>query len=274
MSETTASPLETIKSSTRKKVLGVPVLYVAGGLVAVLAVYAWKAKKTVSETAASADTFSSTDASAPIGEAFPELSSGTVVVAPATPAATVETGFESNDEWIKAGISQLEGESPTAVQGALQAYLNGQQISYQQGRWVDSVLRMQGAPPFLQDVGGVAAETAPVRPSTPSNTPTPAPDNVGTLRQSIAAAYRSKLGRDASSSEIDFWVATGQNAGQITASIGQSEEAKRRGVASYYRQYLGRSPKQSEVDFWMNTGKSLTGIERSIAGSDEAKMRR
>jgi len=264
MSDNAPNVVASTKTLARKRLLGVPVLYLLGGAVAILGVYAWKAKSTVKTDTGTSDA-ASTAAASSGGELFPEMSTGTVTVAPATfPADTTPVGFESNDAWLAKGVSLLsaQGTSPGAAQVALQSYLSGAQLSYQQGQWRDDVIREYGLPPYVQDAGGT--DPQPV---------TPAPENSTALRLSITQWYQRYLKRTPATSEIDHWVDSNKTSSAIEAGIQGSNEAKEKQIAQYYVTYLGRTAKPSETAKWINTGKTLPQIQASIQNSAEAKRR-
>lgn len=151
----------------KKKVLGVPVSYLAALGVAILAYYAYKvhdASATTTDTASTDGTSGtdSTDADATDGTA--DTADFTANPAPTydTTTATTTT-VATNASWESAGIqwaiAQGLGTAGT-VQGALDAYLNGDQTSYAQGAIRDAVIKQFGPPPDLPTSGGTAAKPA------------------------------------------------------------------------------------------------------------------
>ncbi|HEY6018772.1 MAG TPA: peptidoglycan-binding domain-containing protein [Candidatus Paceibacterota bacterium] len=143
-----------------KKVLGVPVLYLAGGFVAILAVLAWRMKSAPStpDTAATDTTGAagSTDTSL-ISDAgvYPEMPVGTVTTgAVASTPALENASIQDNDEWLKRGVAFLIGRGIPAgeAQLALSTYLSGNQLSSAQGTMRDQTISELGLPPFPPDV--------------------------------------------------------------------------------------------------------------------------
>ena len=148
-------------SFLRKKVAGVPVLYLFGAGAVVLAFYAWKAKgksatvTTAGDTTAAPTTTSPATTGTTAGSVYSSLTSGDGTVyasagqvpdtAPATAAIT------TNDQWLSKAVAYIVGNdssaSPGAVQTALSTYLSGGQLSIQQGKWRDTAITQFGLPP-------------------------------------------------------------------------------------------------------------------------------
>lgn len=146
-----------------KKLFGVQVLYWAAILVLVLAYFAWKMRTADSAPAADAETDpalapENMDDSAGIYDGFQ---------AQATPTydATkdVTTTVDTNDAWAKRVV---EWSAQTGLAGAgeaqlaIQKYLNGDQLSFDEGRIRDAAIAHFGAPPEPITVGGTDPEGA------------------------------------------------------------------------------------------------------------------
>lgn len=223
MSDT--NPIAGVKSMKDKKILGVPALYLLGGFVLILALYAWKSKKAVPATVpATAPVAGSPSAGVAVGvdangnpvdaagnvvggSAYPVMPVGTVVVAPQTTAVPgTNSSILTNDDWLKAGVSYLgtKGVSPGTAQDALQAYLQGSQLSYAQGTLRDEVITEYGLPPTPMQSGGTAPQI-----STPANTPAVAPPNETAMQLNyngaITDAYNTYLHRTPSATELTIW---------------------------------------------------------------------
>lgn len=163
--------------AARKKVLGVPVLYLAGGFVVILAAYAWKSKATPSTpptTPAAA-----TDPATIGGDTYPGMPVGTVIAAPgdATPAPVV---IMDNAGWtreVEAYLVGTKNENPGTVQTAIQHYLAGADLSYAEGQIRDDAIRQFGLPPNIMDAGATGAAPLPVvvPPPVVVRPPTPLP---------------------------------------------------------------------------------------------------
>ena len=160
---------------TKKKVAGVPVIYLALGFVAILAVIAWRMKSspdlTASDTADQND--AEADAAVP-GNAVPPVVSGTVVAQPNS-VEDQAVPFEDNSTWLHKGVAYLvsKGYNPSDAQRALQAYLSGADMTYQQGTMVDLCIKQFGLPPDDFPIGNTAPK--PATRSVPPVTVTPKP---------------------------------------------------------------------------------------------------
>ena len=161
----------------RKRVGGVPVVYLAGGVVLILAVYAYRARSTTTK-AGDAATATPVDGTGTLGgEVYPNMPQGTVIVAPVTsaPSGPSNSSIETNDQWLRSGVTLLAktGKGPGVAQEALQAYLNGNRLSYEQGAMRDTVLSELGLPPYPPDSGGTDPKT--VDPTSTTVPPAPIP---------------------------------------------------------------------------------------------------
>ena len=163
----------------KRKVAGVPVLYLVAGFVVILAVVAWKMKPSsdleesdsldaVDEESDAALASGSGDSA---GGILPAVPNGTVIVAPSTPEPD-EAPYEDNSTWMRKAVAFLiaKGFNPGDAQLAMQAYLSGAQLSYQQGQMRDVVVREFGLPPNDFEAGTTLAKPVakpPVTPTTP-----------------------------------------------------------------------------------------------------------
>ncbi len=147
-----------------KKVAGVPVLYLAGGFVVILAIVAWKMKPTT------------TDAG-PVDEAqgvAPDLTDGaadysglatqgTVTVVQGTTTDT-EAVKETNDSWERSAVDYLVEAglaTPSAAQAAIHKYLEGADLSYEEGQLKDAAIRKLKLPPEpLVSIGSIGTQPA------------------------------------------------------------------------------------------------------------------
>lgn len=167
----------------KRKVGGVPVIYLAGGTALVLAVYAYRAKATAKDSPADttdtnpAQTDAETDvanASGSSADVYPNMPTGTVIVAPQG-ASTPEPTYEDNDTWLRKSVAYLiaHGENPGNAQVALQTYLSGNDLSVAQGAMRDKVVKEYGLPPETFTSGNTAVPPPKVVPkaTTPATTP-------------------------------------------------------------------------------------------------------
>jgi hypothetical protein len=136
----------------KKKVAGVPVLYLAGGFVIILAIVAYKLKP--SSGAVTADP-NAVDGANPSGSDTntPDYSGlatgGTVVVAP-QPTVTDTATAETNETWGRSAVTYLINDlhvPPGDAQTAINLYLSGADLSFDQGGWRDAAVKKLGPPP-------------------------------------------------------------------------------------------------------------------------------
>lgn len=165
-----------LKSLSSKKVAGVPVLYLIGGFVAIMAVIAWRMKPSTTPADAAAADSAATDAASASGsnDAVPPVISGTVVAAP-SPAVEADVPYEDNSTWLRKAVAFLiaHGSNPGDAQLAMQHYLSGASLSYAEGQMRDSAVRELGLPPNDFDAGTTAG-----KPTTPAPTPAKSPTPV------------------------------------------------------------------------------------------------
>jgi hypothetical protein len=160
-----------------RKISKVPLVYV-GGAAVVLVVVAVTLKPTGSKVVPITGDASVgapvTDGSVPApttgdGTLTPDVPTGTVVVAPmATDPTLANPSISSNEEWLSKGVAYLgtsRNVSGGTAQAALQAYLDGASMSYDQGVMRDAVISQYGLPPFVGPIG--ATGTRPVSPTAP-----------------------------------------------------------------------------------------------------------
>lgn len=159
----------TFNDFAAKKVAGVPVLYLLGGGVVILAIVAWKMKP--SADSAKADEVPA-DASGAVEDGSDPYdqfeTKGTVIVSPnPVPNPDQELAnqsIQSNEEWLTKGVQFLISKNKatgTMAETALSKYLNGQDRSYNENELVDSVIAEFGRPPDgTGGTGNVGAKPA------------------------------------------------------------------------------------------------------------------
>ncbi len=155
------------KSLVQKRIGGVPVLYIAAAFVVILAVVAWKMKPTEEVTGDEATTPENVPESAddPAGADYSGLATqGTVTVVQGGTTADEESEKETNDDWERAAVSYLiEAKLATAgaAQTAINKYLEGADLSYDEGALRDAAVTKLGLPPEkLTTVGQVGLAPA------------------------------------------------------------------------------------------------------------------
>ena len=150
-----------------RKFLNVPYLYWAAGFVAVLALLAWRMKPSAAaevEEDEGADD-SGYDSGGALAEQYPDMPTGTVIVAPNPPEQDNSLDNQSitdNETWLKRGVAFLVGRGTGAgeAQAALQTYLEGKDMSYSQGKLRDTVIAELGMPPVAPAIGKTNADVA------------------------------------------------------------------------------------------------------------------
>lgn len=140
-----------------KRYLNIPVLYWGAGAATILAFAAWKMKPM--EVDAPTEPVEDFDQGGALSESYPDMPTGTVIVAPQPPEqdnSLDNASIEDNETWLKRGVSYLvnqRGYGAGAAQSALQAYLEGNDMSYSQGVARDAVIRELGMPPIAPSIG-------------------------------------------------------------------------------------------------------------------------
>jgi nucleoid-associated protein YgaU len=149
------------KSIAAKKVAGVPVLYLGAAAVILLALYAWKMKSstpTSEEPVAEEETDTTTTDPDYSGLA----TTGTVTVVQQA-AEETEAVKETNDDWLRSAVTYLmaeKGATAGDAQTAITNYLEGNDMTYEQGQLKDAAVAKLGLPPeriaVLGNVGSKA----------------------------------------------------------------------------------------------------------------------
>lgn len=144
----------------KKKVLGVPVLYLSAGFVVVLAIVAWRLKPSADTNTDGTNPTDSTAGADGTGQTAGQLAGttdpyggfdtgGTVVVQP-TPSESATPAAPTNETWLNQAIpfvaSALKMSSGT-VQVGLNKYLNGSDLSYDEAQMRDAAIDKFGPPP-------------------------------------------------------------------------------------------------------------------------------
>lgn len=134
-----------------KKVFGVPVLYLGLLAVVVFAVVAWKLKPTKTDPATGTE--NTTPDNVP-GADEASLYSGFGATSNSPATSSVPTAPEvvqpTNDDWAKKSIEWLVAQNKAGggeAQAAIVAYLNGEDLSFEQGQLRDDAIKQFGTPP-------------------------------------------------------------------------------------------------------------------------------
>jgi hypothetical protein len=165
----------------QKKIAGVPVLYLAGAFVAVLAVVAWRMKPSAAPPAEPSPSDGGTDAQldenghADGTNPYAGYSgNGTVIVAPSPPVPEPEPDtIDTNDEWVREGAEWLVANKNVpgpAAHTALTKFVEGRSRSITEGQWVEWVIKEKGFPPdpFTETPAAASVPAAPAAPIKPT----------------------------------------------------------------------------------------------------------
>lgn len=150
------------KAIASKRVAGIPVLYLGVAAVIVLGVYAWqmKAAPTVEETVEENTPQEGDDTSAPDYAGL--VPSGTVTVVQPAPTET-EVVKQTNDDWLRAAVSYLMSEKKVTAgeaQAAITNYLEGNDMTFEQGALRDAAITKLGLPPErVSSLGNVGTKS-------------------------------------------------------------------------------------------------------------------
>lgn len=153
------------KSLASKKVFNIPVLYIAGAAVLVLAYFAWK-MKTSSNTDttgvdATADGATTTAADAVASGDYSGLNTqGTVTVVQGATTADAGAVKPTNEDWARSAVTWLisnKKATATQAQAAVDHYLSGNDLSYDESVMIDAVIASKdiGQPPEKVAIGNV-----------------------------------------------------------------------------------------------------------------------
>lgn len=167
--------MKALKDLASKKLYGIPVLYIAALMVAILAVVAFKMKPSKELDEETVDTEEAEDlvptaediATADYGFA---ATRGTVTVSGASLGTETSTVLDTNELWVRRAAEWLatQGFTATAAHEGLTRYVEGQELSYEQGGMRDKAVAQFGLPPetvspgTTKDAPGKRVGTPPV----------------------------------------------------------------------------------------------------------------
>jgi hypothetical protein len=149
----------------RRKVAGIPVIYLAAAAVLVLAIVAWRMKPTTDPVEAQGEPEAGSDEPSE-GDPYRGFeTTGTVVAQQpnATEPAPVE---ETNYTWAKKGAEWLtreKGVPGTQAAQALAKHLEGIDTSFQEQEWINLVIKEYGQPPDGVSAGQTTVKNAPAK---------------------------------------------------------------------------------------------------------------
>ncbi len=150
------------KSIADKKVAGIPVLYLAAGAVVIFAVWAWQLKSSTAEDAPVEEESAAGDVEAE-ADYSGLASNGTVTVVQQAAETETESVKQTNDDWLRAAVTYLIDEklaTPGEAQTAINNYLEGNDMTYEQGQLKDAAIKKLGLPPErITQLGNVGNKT-------------------------------------------------------------------------------------------------------------------
>lgn len=151
-----------------RKVAGVPVLYLAGAFVAILAIVAWKMKPSVPADEPTGDE-ATTGENVPDDPNNPDYSGlntqGTVTVVQGTQTAE-PAAKATNEDWERSAVDYLveaKLATPSEAQSAINKYLAGDALSFDEGKLKDAAIIKLKLPPEPLATLGTVATTAPAQ---------------------------------------------------------------------------------------------------------------
>lgn len=183
-----------------KRVAGVPVIYLAGAFVAILAIVAWKMKPSTPPDEPTGDE-GTTSENVPGDEVdYSALASkGTVtVVQPEVPQTQPDPVVKTNQDWVKEGAEWATANNKATgsiAYSALNKYVSGQDRSFDEQTVVDAVLKEKGQPPdSIAEGGNVGSKPISKIPTLPGyHTVTGTSDNG---YDKVAIIYYGKTNQD------------------------------------------------------------------------------
>lgn len=151
-----------------KKVAGVPVAYIALFAVIGLAVYAWQTQSVSADDGATDDADATETDSA--GGDLDDSGQPVFVANPSTnpvgvtdPATNAPVSVDDNDLWLKRTVAWLVQKGYAGAgdaQSAMSKYLNGDNLSYDEGQLRDKAIAQYGLPPEPPTPGTTAGKAA------------------------------------------------------------------------------------------------------------------
>lgn len=157
------------KEIASKKIAGIPVLYLVAGAVVIFAVWAWQMKSSPAEEVTgdentTAENVSVSEDDSAVADYSGLAPTGTVTVVQ-QPTAETESVKQTNDDWLRAAVTYLIDEkkaTPGEAQTAINNYLEGNDLTFEQGVLRDAAITKLGLPPErIAVLGTVSAQAAP-----------------------------------------------------------------------------------------------------------------
>lgn len=183
-----------------KKVAGIPVLYIALGI-GVVALYGAIAMKPSEEPSVSEEDVEGDVEGDDAGDTSVPVFSATPVIYQPSGGSVASTPMEDTNElWGRRSIEWLvsNGSTLTVASNAIDKYLNGLEMSYQEAQARDKAVKQFGIPP--EGILPTNSPSAPVRPASTQGTP-PLTHRVVNTRDNtaseLALIYYGRNGKDA-----------------------------------------------------------------------------
>lgn len=157
-----------LKSLSSKKIAGVPVLYLAAAVVVIIAIVAWRMKPATEEVTGDESTTTenvpSSEQDSPASDYEGMATQGTVTVVQSSTTESESSTEQTNEDWERAAVKYLIDEknaTATDAQLAISKYLDGANMTYDEGKLRDAAVAKLGLPPErLSNVGTVSAAPA------------------------------------------------------------------------------------------------------------------
>ena len=239
-------------SVLRRRVAGIPVLYLAGGAVVILAVVAWRMRASNPETPSEdtgndvpMETNQNDEAQLDSDGYAAFTAKGSITAAPPEKIET-EKPEETNSTWLKKAVEARvkEGASAGTVQNALQAYLAGAQLTYAQGQERDRAIKTFGLPPNPPD------QTNPVgAPAAPAKSQGPLP-----------RGHKVTNGNDDTYAEIARIYYPTADSASVTL-IANANRSRLTGTGPFSPGTIVQVPKYSVPKYYTSTKKTDTAAE-------------
>lgn len=149
----------------KRKVAGIPVLYIVAVFVVVFAVVAWRMKSSAPAEVTDAAPEENRDVKEAANDPdYSSLETSGTVVAQSPPPEAPEPVVETNETWLRKAVKYLvdeENTNPGVAQTAMALYVEGENLSFEQGQLRDKAVRKLGLPPDgITRVGQTSAEPA------------------------------------------------------------------------------------------------------------------
>lgn len=161
-------------SFLRRKVAGIPVIYLLGAAAVALAVLAWRMQNAPdsdvepgAEAASDAVPMETVQNNSDVNTDYDGFVAKSSITAAPAEKVEEEKPEETNAQWLKKSVEWRvsQGASGGTVQAALQAYLSGATLSVEQGAERDKAIKQFGLPPDPPEKTGTAVAAPVIAPA-------------------------------------------------------------------------------------------------------------